>query len=194
MGLKRQIRWPANIVCYNETWTKLVLWADDTFRRKFFIAGICVLIQILVQLVTNQQRFNDKWFWWYMWQLSAKSFSNKITNMLFFDKRITYLRHWDLNKMANILQTTFWNTISWMKMFVFWFKYHQNCSQGSDQSEITICFDNGLAPLAPYLNQWSLLENIYTFRGCFFNIKMPSYQHENTYYEDKDGLTTILSI
>ena len=33
----------------------------------------------------------------------------------------TYFTHWGLNKMANILLTTFSNAFSWEKMIVFWF-------------------------------------------------------------------------
>ena len=34
------------------------------------------------------------------------------------------LTHWGQNKMVAILQTTFSNRFSWMKMFEFWLKFH----------------------------------------------------------------------
>ena len=36
------------------------------------------------------------------------------------------LTHWGLNKMAAIRQTTFWNAFPWMKIVVFWLKFHWN--------------------------------------------------------------------
>ena len=36
------------------------------------------------------------------------------------------LTHLSLNKMAAISQTIYWNAFSWMKSFVFWFKFHWN--------------------------------------------------------------------
>ena len=36
----------------------------------------------------------------------------------------TILTHLPLDKMAAILQTTFWNAFSWMKKFIFGFKFH----------------------------------------------------------------------
>ena len=38
--------------------------------------------------------------------------------------KITSLTHWVLNTMVAILQTTFSNVFSWMKIIVFWFKFH----------------------------------------------------------------------
>ena len=35
------------------------------------------------------------------------------------------LSYWDVNKMANILQTTSWNVFSSKKILVFWFKFHR---------------------------------------------------------------------
>ena len=35
-----------------------------------------------------------------------------------------WLTHWGRDKMAAILQTTFWNTFSWMKMYEFWLQFH----------------------------------------------------------------------
>ena len=32
--------------------------------------------------------------------------------------------YWGLNKMVNILETTFSNVFSWMKIIAFWFKFH----------------------------------------------------------------------
>ena len=34
--------------------------------------------------------------------------------------------NWGINKMAEILQTTFFNTFSWEKIVVFWLKFHWN--------------------------------------------------------------------
>ena len=39
---------------------------------------------------------------------------------------INPLAHWDMNKMADILQTTLSNAFSSMKIYVFWFKFHQS--------------------------------------------------------------------
>ena len=39
-------------------------------------------------------------------------------------KFLVLLTHLPLNKMAAISQTTFSNAFSWIKSFVFWFKFH----------------------------------------------------------------------
>ena len=43
------------------------------------------------------------------------------------------LKHWCLNKMVNILQTTFSNEFSSMKIFSIWFKFHLSLWIGVDQ-------------------------------------------------------------
>ena len=47
----------------------------------------------------------------------------RLSFLYFFGK---YLTHLPLNKMASISQTIFSNAFSWMKSFVFWFKFHWN--------------------------------------------------------------------
>ena len=41
-----------------------------------------------------------------------------------FSKPVNVLTHWGWNKMADILQTPFWNVFSWVKMFDFRLKFH----------------------------------------------------------------------
>ena len=55
--------------------------------------------------------------WWQSWNYNNFQFS-VITD---FFKRIQPLTHWGHNKMATVLQTTFANTFSLMKTFVYWF-------------------------------------------------------------------------
>ena len=46
-----------------------------------------------------------------------------------FDTTITVVSYWDRNKSAVIVERKIANTISWMKIFKFWFKFHtEMCS------------------------------------------------------------------
>ena len=40
---------------------------------------------------------------------------------------LTYWACWGQDKMADILQSTFSNASSWMKILVLWFNFHWNC-------------------------------------------------------------------
>ena len=71
------------------------------------------------------------------------------------------LTHWGRDKMAAILQTTYSNAFSWMKMYKFWLRFHWNFFP---RVQITIfhhCFrwwlGAGQAP-SHYLKQWWLVD------------------------------------
>ena len=53
---------------------------------------------------------------------------------------------WGLNKMAHILQTTFWNEFSSMKNQVFWIKFHWTVFQWVWLTMSTFRSGNGLEP------------------------------------------------
>ena len=65
-------------------------------------------------------------------------------------------------KIATILQTPFWNVYSYIRLFVFWFKFYWNCLPSI---QVGIGWDNGLTlnrVMNHYCNHWwaSLLVHI----------------------------------
>ena len=68
--------------------------------------GVCLLTAIAPYMLRNQ---HTQWWW-------PSSVLLHIQNQ--------YLTHWDRDKMAAILQTTFSNTFSWMKIYEFWLRFH----------------------------------------------------------------------
>ena len=48
-------------------------------------------------------------------------------------------------KIADILQIIFWNAFSWMKITIYWFKFHSNCPKGSINDIVIIGSTNGFA-------------------------------------------------
>ena len=55
-----------------------------------------------------------------------------------------YSTHWGQGKMAAIFQMTFSKAFSWMKVYKFWWRFRQVCSQRSNKQYSSIGSDNGL--------------------------------------------------
>ena len=83
--------------------------------------------------------FRSPWWWWTSetneWTAKGHQRNWENHNILtvlqsrIMSPLIMALTHWPWGKMANILQTSFSNVCCWMKIFVFWFKFHQVGSQ-----------------------------------------------------------------
>ena len=71
-------------------------------------------------------------------------------------KSFKCLSHWGRDKITAILQTTFSNAFSWMKIYEFRSRFHWNLFL---RFQLTISHHNGWAPIATshYLNQWWLI-------------------------------------
>ena len=70
------------------------------------------------------------------------------------------LTHWGWDKMASILQTTFSNAFSWMKMYKFRLKFHWHLFLGVQLNILQHWFRQWLGTVqvtSHYLNQWWLL-------------------------------------
>ena len=52
--------------------------------------------------------------------------NNIIQNVQWANENLTDLIDWGLYKMAGILHKAFWHAFNWIKMFLFWFKFHWN--------------------------------------------------------------------
>ena len=63
--------------------------------------------------------------------------------------------HLPLDKMAVVWQTTFWNALSWMKIFEFQIKVHWNMFLGSNCQYVSTGSDNGLAPFRQQAIFWT---------------------------------------
>ena len=67
-----------------------------------------------------------------------------------------FLTHWDRDKMVAILQTTFTDAFSWMKMYRFRLKFQWYCSQGSSLQCLSISSDIGLVPTRRQAIVWTI--------------------------------------
>ena len=54
--------------------------------------------------------------------------------------------HLQPGKLTAFSQTIFSDAFPWMKSFIFWLKFHQACSWGSNWQYLSIGLDNGLVP------------------------------------------------
>ena len=71
-----------------------------------------------------------------------------------------YLTQWGLNKMADILQTTFSNAFSWKKISVFWFKFLWSSFQGL--LTISQCwFSKWMLPVKCQAITWTNVDPVY---------------------------------
>ena len=97
--------------------------------------------------------FSGSMFGWCRWQLLTDEISQGIA-------ALRELEHWGRDKMADILQTTFWNAFPWMEIFEFRLRFHWGLSL---RIQLTIfqhwlrqwlCADQATSH---YLNQWWLV-------------------------------------
>ena len=59
-----------------------------------------------------------------IWPLNI--FVNFVISSCAYDLHETRITHWGRDKMATILQTTYSNAFSWMKVVIFWIKFHSD--------------------------------------------------------------------
>ena len=62
--------------------------------------------------------------------------------------------------MADILQMTFCNAFSWMKIIAFWFDFHRCCSQGSNDQLVIIHSGDGLELHRQQAITWNTLDRV----------------------------------
>ena len=103
---------------------------DDIFKCMFFNENLWITIKISLKFVPKGPMNNIPALGQIItWRRPGDRPLSEPMVSLLTHICINELMHWGLNKMAAILQTTFSNVFSWMKIFQIWFKSHQKSHQ-----------------------------------------------------------------
>ena len=123
----------------------------------------------------TNNHYPKQWLWFIVIYLHSNStFENVVCKMEIIALKLWCVNSSHLYKMATISQTTFWNAFSWMKMFVFCFKFHWSLFLRVQLTIFQHWFRYWLGAdqaTSHYLSQWwpSSLTYICSTRGRWVN-------------------------